>query len=92
VPAESRHVALASFADMSKAARILRSAYGAFNARDLEATLELIHEEIDRLTAREGARGGRPHRGLRLLNVALCPDLEGWTGCPDRSSEVPSEQ
>jgi hypothetical protein len=64
---------------MPKAEQILRAAYGAFKARDLEAALELTHEEVDWPTAREGA----PVVG-RLLEVGLVVRMD--------LLEVPSEQ
>jgi hypothetical protein len=79
-------------AAMPRAEQILRSAYGAFNARDVEAALELRHADVDRPIARKGARCGRPHRGSRQLGRALCPHLEGLIGCPGRPSELPGEQ
>ncbi|HWO15938.1 MAG TPA: nuclear transport factor 2 family protein [Solirubrobacterales bacterium] len=41
---------------MSEAESILRSAYRAFNARDVEAALELMHPEVDWPNAWEGGR------------------------------------
>jgi len=35
---------------------LLRSAYSAFNARDIEAALELMHPEVDWPNAWEGGR------------------------------------
>jgi len=46
---------------MPEAERILRSAYDAFNARDVEAVIALIHPEVDWPNAWEGGRvRGRP--------------------------------
>ncbi len=46
---------------MPKAEAILRSAYRAFNARDLDAALELMHPDFDWPNAWEGGRVvGRP--------------------------------
>jgi hypothetical protein len=42
--------------DMSAAERVLRFAYRAFNARDVEAALELMHPEVDWPNAWEGGR------------------------------------
>jgi hypothetical protein len=41
---------------MSESERVLRSAYAAFNARDVEAAIELMHFEVDWPNAWEGGR------------------------------------
>jgi ketosteroid isomerase-like protein len=41
---------------MPEAEQVLRSAYRAFNARDVEAALELMHPEVDWPNAWEGGR------------------------------------
>ncbi|HEY1458136.1 MAG TPA: nuclear transport factor 2 family protein [Solirubrobacteraceae bacterium] len=41
---------------MSEAELVLRSAYRAFNARDVQAALELMHPEVDWPNAWEGGR------------------------------------
>jgi ketosteroid isomerase-like protein len=41
---------------MSDAEELLRSAYRAFNARDVEAAVELMHTEVDWPNAWEGGR------------------------------------
>lgn len=41
---------------MCEAERVLRCAYGAFNARDIEAALKLMHPEVDWANAWEGGR------------------------------------
>lgn len=41
---------------MSEAERLLRSAYRAFNARDIEAAIELMDPEVDWPNAWEGGR------------------------------------
>jgi ketosteroid isomerase-like protein len=41
---------------MPEAERVLRSAYRAFNARDLEAAIELMHPDVDWPNAWEGGR------------------------------------
>ena len=41
---------------MPDAESILRSAYDAFNARDIDAVLELMHPEVDWTNAWEGGR------------------------------------
>jgi ketosteroid isomerase-like protein len=41
---------------MPDADRVLRSAYRAFNARDVEAALQLMHPEVDWPNAWEGGR------------------------------------
>ena len=65
---------------MPKAEQILRSAYGAFNARDLEPALELTHAEVDWPTVWEGAPRVR-HRYLLEVGLVRMDPLE-----------VPSEQ
>jgi ketosteroid isomerase-like protein len=41
---------------MPEAEQVLRSAYRAFNARDIEAAIELMHPEVDWPNAWEGGR------------------------------------
>ena len=41
---------------MAEAEQILRAAYAAFNARDLDAAIELMHPEVDWPNAWEGGR------------------------------------
>jgi len=41
---------------MPEAEQILRSAYKAFNARDIEAAVELMHPDVDWPNAWEGGR------------------------------------
>jgi ketosteroid isomerase-like protein len=41
---------------MSEAERVLRSAYRAFNARDVEAAIELMHADVEWPNAWEGGR------------------------------------
>jgi ketosteroid isomerase-like protein len=41
---------------MPEAEQVLRSAYHAFNARDVEAAIELMHPEVDWPNAWEGGR------------------------------------
>lgn len=41
---------------MFEAERVLRGAYQAFNARDIETALELMHSEVDWPNAWEGGR------------------------------------
>jgi hypothetical protein len=41
---------------MREAELVLRSAYRAFNARDVEAALELMHRDVDWPNAWEGGR------------------------------------
>jgi SnoaL-like domain len=41
---------------MPEAELVLRSAYRAFNARDIEAAIELMHPEVDWPNAWEGGR------------------------------------
>jgi ketosteroid isomerase-like protein len=43
-------------ADMADAEQVLRSAYNAFNARDIEAAIELMDPEVDWPNAWEGGR------------------------------------
>lgn len=43
--------------NVSESELVLRSAYSAFNARDVEATLELMHPRVDWPNAWEGGRG-----------------------------------
>ncbi len=41
---------------MTEAEQIIRAAYAAFNARDLDAAIELMHPEVDWPNAWEGGR------------------------------------
>ena len=77
--------------------RILRSAYRAFNARDIEAAIELMHPEVDWPNAWEGGRvvGREAVRGYwRRQFAAISSQVEpvGFARDPDGSITVDVHQ
>lgn len=82
---------------MKDAERVLRSAYRAFNARDVEAALELMHPEVDWPNAWEGGRviGRAAVRDYWTRQfAAISSDVEPlrFTGEPDGSVLVDVHQ
>ena len=76
---------------------VLRSAYRAFNARDIDAAIELMHPEVDWPNAWEGGRVvGRAavreywHRQFAVISSRVEP--EGFTEEPDGSITVDVRQ
>ena len=69
---------------MPEAALFLRSAYRAFNARDIEAAIELMHPEVDWPNAWEGGRvmgraAVRDYWTRQFAAVSTKVELEGFT-------------
>lgn len=67
---------------------ILRSAYRAFNARDLEAALALMHPEVDWPNAWEGGRvvgraAVRDYWTRQFAAISSTVEPEGFTREPD---------
>jgi|SRR5215211_4081487 len=82
---------------MPDAELVLRSAYRAFNAGDLEAAIELMHPDVDWANAWEGGRLlGRMavrdywHRQFAAISSKIEP--EGFTEEPDGSITVDVHQ
>ena len=75
---------------MSEAELVVRPAYQAFNARDIEATVELMHPDVDWPNAREAGRVvGRAAVGdywnRRFAAISSKVEPEGFTEEPDGS-------
>jgi ketosteroid isomerase-like protein len=82
---------------MSDLEQLLRSAYRAFNARDIEAAIELMHPDVDWPNAWEGGRAvGRAavvdywSRQFSVISSTVEP--EGFTDEPDGSITVDVHQ
>ncbi len=75
----------------------LRSAYRAFNARDTEAALELMHAEVDWPNASEGCRvvghaAVRDYWTRQFAAVSSNVEPEGFSEEPDGSITVDVHQ
>jgi len=75
----------------------LRSAYRAFNARDIEAAVELMHPEVDWPNAWEGGRvvghaAVRDYWNNQFAAVSSKVEPEGFTNEPDGSITVDVHQ
>lgn len=75
----------------------LRSTYRAFNDRDLEAALELMHPEVDWPNAWEGGRvvgraAVRDYWNRQLTEISSRVTPEGFTEEPDGSITVEVHQ
>jgi ketosteroid isomerase-like protein len=73
---------------MPESQRILRSAYAAFNARDIEAAIELMHPEVDWPNAWEGGRvtghdAVREYWTRQFAEISSKVEPEGFTDEPD---------
>jgi ketosteroid isomerase-like protein len=82
---------------MPEAEQILRSAYRAFNARDLAAALELMHPELDWHNAWEGGRvvgrtAVRNYCNRQFAAISSNVEPEGFTEEPDGSITVDVHQ
>ena len=69
---------------MPEAEQVLRSAYRAFNARDIEAALELMHPEVDWPNAWEGGRvvghaAVRDYWNRQFAAISSTVEPEGFT-------------
>jgi ketosteroid isomerase-like protein len=75
----------------------LRSAYRAFNARDIEAALELMHPEVDWPNAWEGGRvvghaAVRDYWNRQFAAISSKVEPDGFTEDPDGSITVDVHQ
>src|SRR5215218_9895160 len=73
---------------MPEAELFLRSAYRAFNARDIEAAIELMHPEVDWPNAWEGGRvigrgAVREYWSRQFAEISSKVEPEGFTEEPD---------
>jgi len=73
---------------MPEAELVLRSAYVAFNARDVEAAIELMHPEVDWPNAWEGGRvigraAVRDYWDRQFAAISSKVEPEGFTEEPD---------
>jgi ketosteroid isomerase-like protein len=72
---------------MPEAELVLRSAYRAFNARDIEAAIELMHPEVDWPNAWEGGRvvgraAVRDYWKRQFASISSKVEPEGFTEEP----------
>jgi ketosteroid isomerase-like protein len=82
---------------MPEAEQVLRSAYRAFNARDVDAAIELMHPEVDWPNAWEGGRvvGGaavRDYWNRQFAAISSNVEPEGFSEEPDGSITVDVHQ
>jgi len=82
---------------MSEAEQILRAAYAAFNARDLNTAIELMHPEVDWPNAREGGRVNgraavRAYWERQFAEISSKVDPEAFSEEPDGSITVDVHQ
>ena len=78
---------------MPEAELLLRSAYRAFNARDIEAAIELMHPEVDWPNAWEGGRllgraAVRDYWTRQFASISGNVEPEGFTEDSDGSVTV----
>jgi hypothetical protein len=82
---------------MSEAEQVLRSAYRAFNARDIDAAVALMHPEVDWPNAWEGGRvvghaAVRDYWTRQFAAISSKVEPEGFTKEPDGSVTVDVHQ
>jgi ketosteroid isomerase-like protein len=82
---------------MSEQERLLRSAYRAFNARDVEAAIELMHPDVDWPNAWEGGRvigrsAVRDYWARQFVAISSTVEPKGFTVEPDGSVTVDVHQ
>ena len=82
---------------MPGAEETLRSAYRAFNARDIEAAVQLMHPEVDWPNAWEGGRvvgrtAVRDYWIRQFAAISSKVEPEGFTEEPDGSTTVDVHQ
>lgn len=82
---------------MTDAELVLRSAYRAFNARDIEAAVELMHHEVDWPNAWEGGRvvgrdAVRDYWARQFLAISSHVEPEQFTEEADGSTTVEVHQ
>jgi ketosteroid isomerase-like protein len=82
---------------MPQAEQVLRSAYRAFNTRDIEAAIELMHPEVDWPNAWEGGRvvgraAVRDYWNRQFAAISSQVEPEGFTEEADGSITVDVHQ
>ena len=82
---------------MQEAELVLRSAYRAFNSRDVEAAVELMHPEVDWPNAWEGGRVSgrdavREYWTRQFAAISSRVDPEAFSDEPDGSVTVDVHQ
>jgi hypothetical protein len=82
---------------MPEAEQVLRSAYRAFNARDVDAAIELMHSEVDWPNAWEGGRvvgrvAVRDYWNRQFAAISSNVEPEGFSEEPDGSITVDVHQ
>jgi ketosteroid isomerase-like protein len=82
---------------MPQAEQVLRSAYRAFNTRDIEAAIELMHPEVDWPNAWEGGRvvgraAVRDYWNRQFAAISSHVEPEGFTEEADGSITVDVHQ
>jgi ketosteroid isomerase-like protein len=82
---------------MPQAEHVLRSAYRAFNARDVDAAIELMHPEVDWPNAWEGGRvigraAVRDYWNRQFAAISSNVEPEGFSEEPDSSITVDVHQ
>ena len=82
---------------MHEAQKVLRSAYRAFNARDIEAAIELMNPEVDWPNAWEGGRvvgraAVRDYWSRQFAAISSSVEPEGFTEEADGSITVDVHQ
>jgi hypothetical protein len=82
---------------MPEAEQVLRSAYRAFNARDIDAAIELMHPEVDWPNAWEGGRvvgraAVRDYWNRQFAAISSNVEPEGFSEEPDGSITVDVHQ
>lgn len=82
---------------MPEAELVLRSAYRAFNDRDIEAAVEMMHPEVDWPNAWEGGRvvgraAVRDYWNRQFAAISSQVEPEGFTEEPDGSVTVAVHQ
>jgi ketosteroid isomerase-like protein len=82
---------------MAQREELLRSVYAAFNARDVEAVLKLMHPEVDWPNAWEGGRVAGPDAVREYWNrqfaaISSRVEPEGFTEEPDGATIVDVHQ
>jgi ketosteroid isomerase-like protein len=82
---------------MPEAEQVLRSAYRAFNARDVDAAIELMHPEVDWPNAWEGGRvvgraAVRDYWNRQFAAISSTVEPEGFSEEPDGSITVDVHQ
>lgn len=82
---------------MAPLERVLRSAYSAFNARDLDAAVRLMHPEVNWPNAWQGGRvigraAVRDYWSRQFAAISSQVEPEGFTAEPDGSVTVDVRQ